>query len=83
MADEPKVNDPLADMVQAHMTRMAEIHKASFEKSKLLCDESLTAIRKKVGVREAVLDKVLENLGITQPGESSDGNSTTATVGGS
>ena len=64
MADEPKVNDPLADMVQAHMTRMAEIHKASFEKSKLLCDESLTAIRKHIGLRSAMLDKALETLGV-------------------
>jgi hypothetical protein len=70
MADEPV--DPLQAIADAHLKRMQEIADESFTKVKEACADSLDRLKRTVGLRDAVLDKTLTALGVTQPGEKED-----------
>jgi hypothetical protein len=61
--------DPLAVLMQSHFTRMQEISNEGFEKSKEMSGDMVNRLKKNVGLRDAVLDKTLTALGVTQPGE--------------
>ena len=61
--------DTLAQLVQSHQARMQEISDESFNKAKEACGDMVQRLAKSLGLRDAVLDKTLEALGVTQPGE--------------
>ena len=63
MADE--VTDPIEALAAAHIKRMAEIATEGFEKSKEICGDMVTRLKKARGLHDAVLDAKLTSLGIT------------------
>lgn len=60
--------DPLATLIQSHLTRMQEISDDDLTKTKEACAENLVRMQKNVGLRDAVLGKTLAALGLN-PGE--------------
>lgn len=61
MADEL---DPIQELATAHTKRMQEISDESFEKSKELCDDVVSTVRRHAGLKSDLLDKALATLGI-------------------
>ena len=64
MADEV---DPLEALAKSHLERMQEIADSGFAKAEALCDESLLNVKKRAGVKSAILEKALSSLGIVEP----------------
>jgi hypothetical protein len=69
MADPVAEFDPLQELATAHLKRMQEIADESFDKAKTACGDVLDRLKRNVGLRDAVLEKTLLNLGVTKPGE--------------
>jgi hypothetical protein len=68
MADEvDDLETRMQTLMEQHITRTHDIIQSGYEKSKALCDEALLGMKKRSGVRSAVLDKALETLGVVQP----------------
>ena len=61
-----EVTDPLQSLADAHLKRMQEIADEGFKKTQDLCGDSIEQLKKSVGLKNAVLDKTLEALGITE-----------------
>lgn len=70
MADEvDDPNDPLRQLIERHVKRMQEIQYEGFSDAKEVCDEVVSSIKKFAGLKNALVDKALENLGIVPHGE--------------
>lgn len=67
MADPVVEFDPIKELAAAHVKRMQEIADESFDKAKVACDDVLHRLKRTVGLRDAVLDKTLTALGVTEP----------------
>lgn len=57
-------DDPLAAMLNKHLERMQEIADAGFSKTQEVCGDVVSRLKKASGLRDAVLDRTLEKLGI-------------------
>jgi len=70
MADEvTDIETRMQALMEQHITRTHDIIQSGYEKSKALCDEALLGMKKRSGIRSQVLDKALEQMGITQSQE--------------
>lgn len=63
--DEPTI-DPAQALVDSHVKRMNDIFQMGFDKSKELCEQSLTSIKKHSGQKSALLNRALASLGIKE-----------------
>lgn len=63
----PESSDPIEAVMRSHMSRMQQIADEQNDKTKQLCDDIVTTIRRNSGVKSAVLDKVLSVMGIDPP----------------
>lgn len=68
VTDPTEALDPIEGIARAHALRMQEISDEQFSKSKQLCDDVVTTIRRHAGFKSEILDKALSVLGITDPG---------------
>ena len=71
--DEPtEAFDPIKELARSHMARMQEIADENFDNVKGACNDVVQRLKRNVGLKDAVLDKTLTALGVTQPGEKDD-----------
>lgn len=69
MADAVEEFDPIKELAASHVKRMQEIADESFGKTKTACGDVLDRLKRNVGLRDAVLDKTLTALGVTEAEE--------------
>lgn len=77
MADEV---DPIAEIIKSHVANVNAIMADGIAQTQALCEESVSSVRKKSGLRSQLLDQALASIGITKPGETSYGSPGTDTA---
>lgn len=60
-------DDPIAALASSHTKRMQEIADEGFDKTKEVCGNVVTRLKKAAGLRDAVVDRTLAALGIDVP----------------
>lgn len=66
MTDE-ELEQKLAALVESHIQKMDGIATDGIRRSQELMEESLASIKKRTGIKNAMLDSALESLGVSVP----------------
>lgn len=68
-----QIEEKMTALVESHVQKMDDISREGIARSQELMDQSLASIKRRTGIKNAMLDKALATLGINDPDGESDG----------